>query len=234
MLPDGSSDLILAEEEVVKGAPTGVFKGRLVSTQAKAVVIMRDEQDKSDQETIVFKSAKSLKCTKFRVEILKSGKATCLNHHPKVTDENARSLKTRPRKLNKEKSKTAKFQGLGNVFDNGTLNNLQDVNPKEGEVCIPIKLKTMYNACEISWKFGTCVGSHYSESFTSYNHKCCQKPGNYTLECNYLGRDGWEGGYIQIGGSPTKYCRDWDGNVLDTKVHSTKNTTTPKCVLQLS
>ena len=76
----------------------------------------------------------------------------------------------------------------------------------------------MYSACEISWKFGTCVGSHYSESFTTYNHKCCQKPGNYTLECNDLGRDGWEGGYIQIGGSPTKYCRDWDDNVLDTKV----------------
>ena len=43
VFPDGSSDLILAEAEVFKGAPTGVFKGRLVSTQAKAVVIMRDE-----------------------------------------------------------------------------------------------------------------------------------------------------------------------------------------------
>ena len=60
VFPDGSSDLILAEEEVFKGAPTGVFKGRLVSTQTKAVVIMRDEQDTSDQEKIVFKSAKSL------------------------------------------------------------------------------------------------------------------------------------------------------------------------------
>ena len=110
--PDGSSDLILAKEVVFQGTPTRVFKGRLVSTQAKAV-IMRDEQDTSDQETIVFKSAKSLKCTKFRVDILKSGKATCLNHHPKVTDENARLMKTSLRKLNKEKSKTAKFQGLG-------------------------------------------------------------------------------------------------------------------------
>ena len=60
VFPDGSSDLILAEEEVFKGTPTGVFKGRLVSTQTKAVVIMRDEQDTSDQEKIVFKSAKSL------------------------------------------------------------------------------------------------------------------------------------------------------------------------------
>ena len=30
--PDGSSDLILAKEEVFKGAPTGVFKGRLIPT----------------------------------------------------------------------------------------------------------------------------------------------------------------------------------------------------------
>ena len=78
MFPDGSSDLILAEEEVFKGTPTGVFKGHLVSTQTKAVVIMRDEQDTSDQETIVFKSAKSLQCTKFRVDILNQGKPPVL------------------------------------------------------------------------------------------------------------------------------------------------------------
>ena len=41
---DGTLDLIFAAEVVFKGNPTGVFKGRLASTHAKAVVIMRDEQ----------------------------------------------------------------------------------------------------------------------------------------------------------------------------------------------
>ena len=66
----------------------------------------------------------------------------------------------------------------------------------------------MHSACEISWKFGACQGKKHYESLNTYHHKCCQKPGNYTLECNDSGTAGWHGGYIQIGGSPTKYCRD--------------------------
>jgi hypothetical protein len=79
---DGSEDFINAKESLTTKF---VLKGRLVSTGAKAVIILRDEFN--DLETIAFKSAKVDGCTTFSVDLNGSGYASCIKLEPRTDDD---------------------------------------------------------------------------------------------------------------------------------------------------
>ena len=221
---DSTSDLIIANEVKFDGSPTGVFKGHLVSNLAKAVIVVRDSGNPNGLETVVFKSQKSVGCTKFQVDLLNSGKATCLKHRHVITDEF---------NLGKNMDNQNRKQTGSSGTDNLVVNPVSNVLPKEGEVCTTIKIKTTSGGqCSgFSWKFGSCqsqIGEY--ESYNTYHQECCQPPGNYTLECNSGTNTGWQGSYIQIGDSPTKYCRYWNGKKLTRNVlHQAKDASTKVC-----
>ena len=73
-----------------------------------------------------------------------------------------------------------------------------------------VMLQTKKYGHEISWEFGNCSseGTDYAND-ASYDIECCQPPGDYTMKCKDSYGDGWHGGYIQVGSSPTKICEDF-------------------------
>merc|ERR1719295_1749685 len=73
---DGEEDTIAANEYHEERHPNhDVFKGKLLSTNAKAVVIL-GEGDKKD--LIVFKSSKVPACRKYRVDLEAQGETSCM------------------------------------------------------------------------------------------------------------------------------------------------------------
>ena len=80
-----------------------------------------------------------------------------------------------------------------------------------------VKVTTMNYGYEISWRLidvnhptsSVCGGSHYA-SHSVKNETCYVETGNYELRCEDSWGDGWNGGYLEIGG--TKYCEDFDYN----------------------
>merc|ERR1711951_102090 len=65
-------------------------------------------------------------------------------------------------------------------------------------------------AYENSWTFGSCSSQQTYDDDEVYNVECCQPAGNYELTCIDDYGDGWHGGFIQIGTSPTKHCKNFD------------------------
>jgi len=82
--------------------------------------------------------------------------------------------------------------------------------PNNKDICINLQLKTGFLGRDISWKFGSCESSQKYQSFKTYNISCCQPPGIYELDCMDVYGSGWFGSYIQVGGSPTKWCKNFD------------------------
>merc|ERR1711962_494403 len=78
-------------------------------------------------------------------------------------------------------------------------------------VCNNIRVRTNNLAAEFVWAFGSCLSKMRYERDKEYNIECCQPEGEYELRClNTKMLRGWQGGYIQIGESDTKYCEDFD------------------------
>ena len=70
-------------------------------------------------------------------------------------------------------------------------------------------MSTVQFGSDSEWKIGTCdsIGMKY-ENDHRYIHRCCLKPGQYTLECtNKRNPYGWNDGYIEIQGH--RYCDDF-------------------------
>ena len=65
---NGDEDMITANEfHGERHAKHDVFKGQLVSTNAKVVIILQDESHQKD--LVVFKSSKAPSCHNFRVDL---------------------------------------------------------------------------------------------------------------------------------------------------------------------
>ena len=83
-------------------------------------------------------------------------------------------------------------------------------------VCVNIRVRTMAWGIENSWKFGSCSGPAQGSTYSSrktYNVQCCQPVGTYELDCKDSYGDGWHGGWIKIGSSKTKICKNFrDGS----------------------
>merc|ERR1712179_72566 len=88
-----------------------------------------------------------------------------------------------------------------------TLPNPSPETPEE--VCTSIKTVTKSYAEEISWTFGKCESSQKYTNNDIFSQECCQEAGSYDLVCKDSYGDGWNGGYIEIGG--TEYCREFQG-----------------------
>jgi len=85
---DGSTDTIETTQEKFNGEKVNVFKGKVLSTGAKAVIIPKDNEGVNSEDIIAFHSCKAGECTKFSVDLANAGEAECLNHepHPKEGD----------------------------------------------------------------------------------------------------------------------------------------------------
>ena len=71
-----------------------------------------------------------------------------------------------------------------------------------------IQVSTRYDGQQLHWKFGRCFSNVRYTDYMMYIHRCCLKPGQYTLTCiNTEQPHGWKNGYIQIGGY--RYCDDF-------------------------
>jgi len=93
-------------------------------------------------------------------------------------------------------------------------------------VCNNIKVVTKSKGFEVSWRFGNCKSEQSYGDNEEYNEECCQHPANYELTCKddcndmqcLLGNgQGWQGGYIEIGGS--KYCQNFERTKTQTVEH---------------
>merc|ERR1711972_348547 len=99
-------------------------------------------------------------------------------------------------------------------------------SPNAPDRCVNLKLTTKSWASEISWKFGSCkspelafwkktllelAGRRFAENTNGYADnqeftiECCQPAGTYELDCKDKYKDGWHGGYIEIGG--VTFCK---------------------------
>ena len=71
-------------------------------------------------------------------------------------------------------------------------------------------MSTRYDGHMIQWKLGNCSTVGKYEDNKQYLHRCCLKPGEYTLTCTNMNNDhGWKKGYIEIQGH--RYCDDFMG-----------------------
>ena len=86
------------------------------------------------------------------------------------------------------------------------------------EVCIDLKLTTMDYGEEISWKFGSCAthADMWYQDHSVYEIECCQPAGDYEFECLDEDGDGWNGAYMEIGG--TKVCQDFDDGYVQKQI----------------
>lgn len=57
----------------------------------------------------------------------------------------------------------------------------------------------------------TTTAAHYVTTT-----ECCQDPGTYYLNCLASDGNGWQGGYLQVGSSPTKICIDFNSGANKT------------------
>jgi len=102
-------------------------------------------------------------------------------------------------------------------FDDGFENVVDDIAQGEdggdggdGEMkCITIKTQTRRYGFENSWTFGSCSSDQEYESKERYEQECCQPAGSYDLVCECSYGDGWHGGYVQIGDSNKRLCRNF-------------------------
>ena len=70
--------------------------------------------------------------------------------------------------------------------------------------CFEVKLTTVSFGKEISWTLDSCESNGGYGNNGEYTQQCCLSPGSYNLECKDSFGDGWNGGYIEVGG--IKYC----------------------------
>jgi len=85
----------------------------------------------------------------------------------------------------------------------------EPTTPAPGSVCVNVKVTTRAYGVENSWTFGSCSSKQSYKNNKVYDEECCQPAGNYKLTCKDSYGDGWHGGFIQIGGSATKHCKDF-------------------------
>ena len=79
-------------------------------------------------------------------------------------------------------------------------------------ILVNVKITTKNWGYEISWRLidklrggSTCGGSHYASNNGGADIETCRlESGMYELRCEDSWGDGWNGGYLEIGG--TKYC----------------------------
>lgn len=82
-----------------------------------------------------------------------------------------------------------------------------------GDVCHHITTVTGDYGFENSWTFGSCSSDREYLEHSEFTQRCCQPAGNYELTCKCSYGDGWHGGYLKVGGSTTKICKDFtDGS----------------------
>ena len=71
-------------------------------------------------------------------------------------------------------------------------------------------MSTVRYASDFEWQLGTC-NSHGIEQIsgnTKFIHRCCLRPGKYTLTCiRKNGPYGWNEGFVEIQGH--RYCNDF-------------------------
>ena len=73
-----------------------------------------------------------------------------------------------------------------------------------------VKVSTRYDGHQITWEFGNCSSVGRYEDNKQYLHRCCMKPGKYSLTCTNINEaHGWKKGYIEIQGH--RYCDDFMG-----------------------
>lgn len=81
-----------------------------------------------------------------------------------------------------------------------------------GDVCTDLKLTTgQYWGEEISWTFGSCSSGDtvYGDDQVYYIEPCCQPAGTYEFVCKDSYGDGWNGGFMEVGG--TQICGEFTG-----------------------
>ena len=70
-----------------------------------------------------------------------------------------------------------------------------------------MEVQTRGQASEMSWTFGTCKSTRTYYSDSSYTESCCIVGGIHQLACKDSAGNGWNGGFLKIGG--TVYCKDF-------------------------
>ena len=116
-----------------------------------------------------------------------------------------------------EQNVQKKSQYTGKVSSGGLIDVDKTISAISGNnVCVNIRVKTLRYGNENSWKFGSCSGPAQGSTYSSrktYNVQCCQPVGTYELDCKDSYGDGWHGGWIKIGSSKTKLCKNFtDGS----------------------
>jgi len=90
---NGEEDMITADEfHGERHAKHDVYKGRLASTNAKVVVILKDESH--DKDLVVFKCKKAHSCHNFRVDLEGSGEAVCSVAPPNLDNAGEKDMLT--------------------------------------------------------------------------------------------------------------------------------------------
>jgi len=81
--------------------------------------------------------------------------------------------------------------------------------------CITITTRTRRYGDENSWTFGSCSSNQVYENQETYEQECCQPAGSYDLVCECSYGDGWHRGWVRIGDSNKRLCRDFtDGDSM--------------------
>ena len=89
-------------------------------------------------------------------------------------------------------------------------NDGDDGDGGSGEMkCINIKTRTKLFGDANSWTFGSCSSDQQYGWFERYVQECCQPAGSYDLVCKSSDGDGWNKGFVQIGDSVKKLCKDF-------------------------
>ena len=73
--------------------------------------------------------------------------------------------------------------------------------------CFDVEVQTAGSASEMSWTLGTCKSTRTYYSYHSYTESCCIVGGMHQLACVDAAGNGWNGGFLEIGG--TVYCKDF-------------------------
>ena len=80
-------------------------------------------------------------------------------------------------------------------------------------------MSTVQYTTDIEWQLGTCNSRDIKDIWpnTKYIHRCCLRPGQYTLTCiRKNGPYGWNEGFVEIQGH--RYCDDFLSYKLMQKV----------------
>lgn len=80
------------------------------------------------------------------------------------------------------------------------------LSPTQGSSCVVLEMTSKHYGSENTWTLGHCSGGPYV-SYTTVQEECCLDGGSYELTCVDAYGDGWNGGYLSIGG--VAYCEDF-------------------------